>query len=626
MRRRSFLAGTAASTGMAALSLPILSVGRARYHGLHLARTDAARRAAIEDMVAANRPINFNVAGTYEIDRHIDLSRFTGRTIDLHPDCRIKSNGADAAANVFYSHGGTGIHIRGGILTPGSNVSALLHGHAIYFGNAADCWVEETVVEGAVRGAIIFNGATRCGWRDPVCRNSLQYSNPPADHTGLGYDFYLTGGIADFSGTGGLSYEGGGVGFAMQSVAAGNDTYSNISMTGWKVIRALAYGVMAYRITDTAAFKNIVLYGDLIDTIYGSVPQRTYGYVYGAGVYVQGVEAATAGAKIIRRTNLATVTDQLAPGAIGATNCTSGTLRAELIEDPNWYGVTVRDPNGEGNPGNPNAGLDAHSGGRMIVEVGVIRRPRKAAIEQRDLPVMQVRATVENPRAQALLVRNSSTNVGRSICERTILERFDVAGGAAANASSTGVAAINCSAGTLEYRSGSINGYHGLECIYHAGEGGLILGNIVLDASKCSLDAIRMAADQDAGVPIAIVTGAIRGTTLLVTELNAGNLRPGAVIDGGRVMPRTRILRLLTGAGGVGTYEVSPSQTIPNTIIVARRPPEGSRIAEGAKIICNANGTATNLGRPLRGLERVTYSGHGATPDTGRYGKGNTPR
>lgn len=594
MKRRTFLAGSAASTGIAALSPPILSVGRARYHGLHLASTDTARRAAIEEMVATNRPLNFNVPGTYEIDQRIDLSHFGGSSIDLHPDCRIKSNGSGAAANVFYSQGGSGIRIRGGILTPGSNVARLLQGHAIYFGNAVDCWVEETAVEGAVRGAIIFNGATRCGWRNPVCRNSLQYANSPANHGGLGYDFYLTGGIADFNGTGGLSYEGGGVGFSVQSTAIGNDTYSNISLTGWKVIRALAYGAMAYRMTDKARFKNIVIYGDLVDTVYGNVPAQGSGRrIWGAGVYVQGVEGAIAGAKIIRKTNLETDSDQLAPGAIGATNCTRGTLRAELIEDPSWYGVTVRDPNGGGNPGNPNAGMDANTSGRMVVDVGVIRRPAKAAIEQRDLPVMEVRASVENPRAQALLVRNSSTNAGRSLCERTILEQFDVIGGATANGASTGVAAINCSAGTLEYRSGSIRGYHGLECIYHASEGGLLLGNVLLDASQCSLDAIRTAVNQDAGVPIAIVTGAIRGTTLLVTALNAGYLRPGAVIGGGRVMPGTRILRLLTGAGGIGTYEVNSSQTVSRTTITAHLPLERSRIAEGAKIIGNSSGKTT---------------------------------
>jgi hypothetical protein len=589
---------------------------------LHIARTDTERRAVIEDMVATNRPLDFNVAGTYEIDQRIDLSRFTGRTIELHPNCQLKSKGTGAAANVFYSYGNTGIRIRGGILTPGSVVAHLLHGHAIYFGEAVDCWVEETIVEGAVRGAIVFNGSTGCGWRNPVCRHSQQYANPPVDHRGLGYDFYLTGGAADFNGIGGLSYEGGGVGFSVQSTSTGNDTYSNISMTGWSVVRALAYGAMAYRLTHTATFKDVMLYGDLVDTVTGSVPHSVYGRVYGAGIYVQGVEGAIAGAKIIRRTNLETEVDQLAPGAIGATNCTRGTLRAEIIEDPSWYGVTVRDPNGEGNPANSNSGSEANTRGRMIVDVDVIRRPVKAALEQRDLPVMVVRASVENPRVQALLVRNSSTNVGRSLCERTILERLDVVGGQAADGSSTQVAALNCSAGTLEYRSGGVKGYRGLECVYHASEGALILGDVLLDARECSLDAIRMAVNEDAGVPIAIVRGAIHGTTLLVTELDAGYLRPGAIIGGGPVKPGTRIRRVLTGAGGLGTYEVSPPQTVSRTTkIIGRLPLEHSSVTEGAQIICTSGGRATDLNRPLMGLDRVSYIGRGPAPDTRVRGK-----
>src|SRR5688572_22607486 len=152
LSRRGLMIGSAASLGVAVISPAILTTGRAKFHGLHNASTDAARRAVIEEMVATNRPLDFNLSGTYELDRSVDLSTFTGGGINLSPQCTLKSNGRDGLAHVFFSRGAVGIRIRGGILKPGQEVSSFLHGHAIRFDNAVDCRVEETVVEEAVRG------------------------------------------------------------------------------------------------------------------------------------------------------------------------------------------------------------------------------------------------------------------------------------------------------------------------------------------------------------------------------------------------------------------------------------------------------------------------------------------
>lgn len=628
LSRRDLIVGSAASLGVAAISPSILTTGRAKFHGLHNASTDAARRAVIEEMVATNRPLDFNLSGTYELDRFIDLSNFTGRSIELSPQCTLKSNGSGGLAHVFFSRGADGIRIRGGILKPGQVISSFLHGHAIRFDDAVDCRVEETVVEEAVRGAILFNGSIGCGWYEPVCRRSLLYASPPADHSGFGYDFHVTGGAVDFKGDGGLSYEGGGIGFSVQSLAGGSDDYDNVVMTGWRVVRALAYGAMLYRSSDESSFTRITLYGDLVDTVYGNVPAKGSGlYLWGAGVYVQGVEGALAGARVIRNTHASapgiTPSEQLAPGAIGITNCTSFVARAEVIEDC-WYGVTARDPLGEGNPGKTVAttygvaGPNAPRDGRGIVDVGVIRRSREAAVHQRNFPVMEVSARVEQPFKRAFYAMNAGSVAGRSLCERSILKSFTVIGGAAQGGSGTQVAAVECAAGALEYLAGSIEGYKGLRAVQHTGPGAIILGRLTLDGRMLSGQPL-IVTGSDAGVHLASGTGSITGTTFSVTELESGYFRPGAIISGRGVAADTRIVRILTGEGGLGAYEVTISQIVASAVITATTPAERSRIAPGATVICNSLGHATHLSRPLRGLEEVSYIGAGRAPDLGTF-------
>jgi hypothetical protein len=65
-----------------------------------------------------------------------------------------------------------------------------------------------------------------------------------------------------------------------------------------------------------------------------------------------------------------------------------------------------------------------------------------------------------------------------------------------------------------------------------------------------------------------VVTGSIAGTTLTVTAVTTGVLTTGQTISGTNVTTGTQILSQLSGtAGGVGTYQVSVSQTTASTTI-----------------------------------------------------------
>lgn len=65
----------------------------------------------------------------------------------------------------------------------------------------------------------------------------------------------------------------------------------------------------------------------------------------------------------------------------------------------------------------------------------------------------------------------------------------------------------------------------------------------------------------------ATFTGSIALTTLTVTAVSAGQVSIGQTLSGSGITDGTQILRMITGSGGTGTYEVSISQTVSSTTI-----------------------------------------------------------
>jgi hypothetical protein len=66
---------------------------------------------------------------------------------------------------------------------------------------------------------------------------------------------------------------------------------------------------------------------------------------------------------------------------------------------------------------------------------------------------------------------------------------------------------------------------------------------------------------------LGLVTGSIAGTVLTVSAVTSGGIDVGADISGTGVTPGTTIISRGTGTGGVGTYNVSASQTVASTAI-----------------------------------------------------------
>jgi hypothetical protein len=67
------------------------------------------------------------------------------------------------------------------------------------------------------------------------------------------------------------------------------------------------------------------------------------------------------------------------------------------------------------------------------------------------------------------------------------------------------------------------------------------------------------------------VTASISGTTMTVTAIGSGTIQIGSVLAGSGVTAGTKVVTQLTGAkrGGLGTYQVSASQTVASTTITA---------------------------------------------------------
>lgn len=93
------------------------------------------------------------------------------------------------------------------------------------------------------------------------------------------------------------------------------------------------------------------------------------------------------------------------------------------------------------------------------------------------------------------------------------------------------------------------------------------------------------------GTPLATIgmtvnefTGSIAGTILTVTDVASGNLKLGQYVTGAGTAGGTKIVAFGSGVGGMGTYSVSISQTVPGGTMW------GSN-AEGVTVTRNSNAT-----------------------------------
>ena len=98
----------------------------------------------------------------------------------------------------------------------------------------------------------------------------------------------------------------------------------------------------------------------------------------------------------------------------------------------------------------------------------------------------------------------------------------------------------------------------------------LVAGNTIpSNATALIQNALMAAFSQGVISPASVFTGSITGSVLNVTAVTSGTLAVGQVLADttGALSGGTQITGFLTGSGGIGTYQVSQSQTVPSETI-----------------------------------------------------------
>lgn len=218
------------------------------------------------------------------------------------------------------------------------------------------------------------------------------------DHTECAADIAIQYASSRNKVRGNWCISGQGVGIQVQSIDASDVTEEN-EVSGNTIKNARMYGISVYKTNSGDTVRHNSVTGNTIRNITGAVQHSSSGYVFGAGIYNQGAEDTIIHGNNIRGTHTASQTFQetLAPGAIGATNCTRVSIKGNHIEDANMHGITVRDPSAEG----ASTGF-AHISGNTITNVTV------TAIEVKERGRVSIKNNEIDTCERAVHINNSS--------------------------------------------------------------------------------------------------------------------------------------------------------------------------------------------------------------------------
>ena len=115
------------------------------------------------------------------------------------------------------------------------------------------------------------------------------------------------------------------------------------------------------------------------------------------------------------------------------------------------------------------------------------------------------------------------------------------------------------------------NGYN-IVAVYDAAPGNLLIGDFVTFTGSTAVGGLSLNNNYQTQAPQGVFTASISGTVMTVTSMDSGIILNGSTITGSGVTPGTTITSLGSGTGGVGTYNLSASQTVPSGILTAAAP------------------------------------------------------
>jgi hypothetical protein len=320
------------------------------WYGVFSGNSASTNATRLANLIAAPYDVHFDGSGTIQTNALLTIGRSNVR-ITFDRGCSIVQTGADSNSTLFWADGKSNIQIVDGTLTPGGTTSVTLLGWAVSFRSCTNCHVLRTEVKNHRRGGVIFNSCTDCTWEDLYAHDGLVDPGSGDTHEDSGYDGLIANGCTRCHGNGGRSFNGAGIAFAIQTVDSNSGsgyTVTNCSIRADIVYNSPMYALMTYRLNSNDVFRGIALEFGIIDTVTGAVPHSSEGYVYGAGVYIQGVERVRLSGKYIRNVCVDTLLETLAPAAVGVANCRVVYIDVGMIDTSAWYGIALFDPNESG--------------------------------------------------------------------------------------------------------------------------------------------------------------------------------------------------------------------------------------------------------------------------------------
>ena len=265
------------------------------------------------------------------------------------PASRIVQQGAGASAGVFFGDRQPGISLAGLSIRPGPSLGGFLEGHAVFLRDCSELKIHDMLVDGHRRGGITLLNCENAEVRRCEVASSVAQQGA-TDHTESGCDILITQGGRNILIADNHCVRGAGIGIAVQSFAPDDMVrFQDVRIDNNHIERQGCYGVLVYR-RLASTFENVVVSGNIVEGISGIIPQAQFGAVFGAGIYVQGVDDVRILANHVRLTNTATRRESLAPAGIGIANATAVEITDNQVEDCAWYGICVFDPNREGSP------------------------------------------------------------------------------------------------------------------------------------------------------------------------------------------------------------------------------------------------------------------------------------
>jgi hypothetical protein len=416
--------------------------------------------AAIQAAVDTGKDV-FIPRGTFKVTSVITLTTASQTIWGLGERSYIKGTGANQ--NVFTASGVDGIKVYNVKIEAPSTKSGMSDGCGIYFINCDRVNILENLFTGGRSAGVQLKD---CNYGS-VCGNKFISSVVvPAtdDHTQAGYDIYLTYSSSHNRVIGNVCISGIGVGIGVQTITE-SDTADFNTIVGNIVRDQPQYGIMLYRLNVADTLYNNVIANNTVANISGDVEHSTAGFVYGAGIYVQGAEYTAVNGNTIYNTNTNdNIVFQLAPGAIGVTNCRNVTITGNVIRDPEWYGICCQD-----------VGELGMADGKATITGNVIENStKKDGILLQDFP----RATVTGNTV------NSCAGHGIHVLDGTaaISHSYVINNNICENNTSCGINVVNCVSANIEGNHCNSNGTHGIHVDY---------GVYVIEGNTCRANTTR---------------------------------------------------------------------------------------------------------------------------------------